>query len=49
MVLLSCASLTTVSTRQVYEDVLRTLLGSNAYILFTPHKIISQARAANLI
>ena len=27
-----------------YEDVLRTLLGSNAYILFTLHKIISQAR-----
>jgi len=27
----------------VYEDVLRTLLGSNAYILFTLHKIISQA------
>ena len=42
--LLLCASLTTVSTRQVYEDVLRTLLGSNAYILFTLHKIISQAK-----
>jgi len=27
----------------VYEDVLRTLLGTNAYILFTLHKIISQA------
>ena len=26
----------------VYEDVLRTLLGTNAYILFTLHKIISQ-------
>ena len=26
----------------VYEDVLRTLLGSNAYSLFTLHKIISQ-------
>tara|TARA_B100000513_G_scaffold16646_1_gene6622 strand:- start:143 stop:958 length:816 start_codon:yes stop_codon:yes gene_type:complete len=26
-----------------YEDALRTLLGSNAYILFTLHKIISQA------
>ena len=47
--LLLCASLTTVSTRQVYEDVLRTLLGSNAYILFTLHKIISQASPAHLI
>ena len=27
----------------VYEDVLRTLLGTNAYTLFTLHKIISQA------
>lgn len=27
----------------VYEDVLRALLGTNAYILFTLHKIISQA------
>jgi len=26
-----------------YEDVLRTLLGTNAYILFTLHKIVSQA------
>jgi len=26
-----------------YEDILRTLLGSNAYILFTLHKILSQA------
>ena len=26
-----------------YEDVLRTLLGTNAYLLFTLHKIISQA------
>ena len=25
-----------------YEDILRTLLGSNAYILFTLHKILSQ-------
>jgi hypothetical protein len=27
-----------------YEDVLRTLLGTNAYLLFTLHKIVSQAR-----
>jgi len=26
-----------------YEDVLRTLLGTNAYLLFTLHKIVSQA------
>jgi len=26
-----------------YEDVLRTLLGTNAYLLFTLHKVISQA------
>jgi len=26
-----------------YEDVLRTLLGTNAYLLFTLHKIIAQA------
>lgn len=26
-----------------YEDVLRTLLGTNAYLLFTLHKLVSQA------